>query len=250
MQPKPMEKETAQQLMGALFDTYDADKHQAVAEITNEKNDVDGYFLMTLRATNTLPDGRVVAIVNGTPSDENGNDMSAHPMGGQLNVYVLRRNGDGWTVLERHEGLGDLGSNGQIGDVNWLTLGPGKPGFAVSSGGVWQGYVIANAAIFELDHNVRDLGGFPQMSSNEGACMPGIEDCWTVEGALRFVDQPRPDGYRDILVDFEDKRFTVTENGKGDLVQHIKTTRRQTARYRFNGKQYALVSGVNPVPGI
>ena len=48
----------------------------------------------------------------------------------------------------------------------------------------------------------------------------------------------------------EGKHFRVTEDAKGNYVEHMTRTVHQTARHHFNGKTYVLVSGENPVPSI
>jgi hypothetical protein len=236
-------------LMRAIFgDDYHVEDGAAVAEI--EDGDNAGYWRMTLYATKQLRDGRTAVVVNGTPSDENGADNAAHASPGMLNVYTLRQTDGAWQVIERHQDVDTMGSSGNIGVIKWVTLAPGKTGIVVSSGGTWFGSTIAIAEIFDLDHGLRSLGGFAELSSNEGGCMPETKDCWGVEGTIGTVPASRAEDYRDIVVNFKGKHFRVTEDAKGDLVEHPTRTVRQTARYHFNGKEYVLVSGENPVPPI
>jgi hypothetical protein len=236
-------------LMQAIFgDDYHAQDGAAVAQIETGEN--EGYWRMTLYAAKRLPDGRTAVVVNGAPSDENGGDAAAHASPGMLNVYTLRQADGAWQVIERHREVSTMGSSGNIGMVKWIDLGAGKTGIVVSSGGTWFGSTIAIAEIFDLDHGMRSLGGFKELSSNAGGCMPETADCWDVDGKIGTVPAPGANEYRDIVVSFEGKHFRVTEDAKGDLVEHPTHTVRQTARYRFNGKEYVLVSGENPVPPI
>jgi len=177
-------------------------------------------------------------------------EFASHGTGGILNVYVLRRAGSVWTVAARHEGVDSLGSNGYLGSARWETLGPGKSGFLVSSGGIWQGYSVSGADVYELGTTVRHLGGFQEASDSAGACGPELEECWNVDGDIRFADEAQGSGYRDILVDFKGKHYTVSEGRDGKEVTHLKSTVRQTARYRFDGKAYVLHAGANPVPSV
>ncbi|SHN25306.1 hypothetical protein SAMN05192549_106198 [Duganella sacchari] len=236
-------------LMKAVFgDRYDAQKHQALAEI--EVDGAEATHLMTLNGSTDLADGRTVMVVNGAMSDDDGKDITAHVSSGVLNVYVLRREGSSWKVLERREGVDTLGSEGQIGAVKWVTLGAGKPGFIVSNGGIWQGYWIQHAAIYELSAGVRSLGSFEEGSGNEGACGPNTSECWDTQGSIRFAQEPQQSGYSDIVVDFKDKRYTVTEGKDGSFVEQVQSDTRSTARYHFDGKAYVLAAGTNPVQGI
>jgi hypothetical protein len=244
-----VDKTRAAELMRSIFgDTYRAADDVALAVIEDGAD--AGYWRMTLYAAKDLPDGRTAVVVNGAPSDENGADNAAHSSPGMLNVFTLRRQDGTWQVIERHQDVSTMGSNGNIGVVKWVVLGTGQLGIIVSSGGTWFGSTNANAEIFDLDHGIRSLGGFAELSSNAGGCVPETEDCWDVEGKISTVPVTRAGDYRDIVVDFAGKHFRVTENANGSYVEHLTRTVRQTARYRFNGKTYALVSGKNPVPEI
>lgn len=238
-------------LMTAIFaEAYDPAKNRAHAAIQN--NDHYGYALLTFVSAQALPGERIAVVVNGTPSDEEGNDLTSHAASGVLNLYVLRRNGGAWEVLERHEGQGELGSMGYIGDVKWAELGPGRPGFVVMSGGMWQGQSISHAEIHALDDGVRHLGGFPLQSSNGGACMPETGECWDVEGTIRVAKAAPAGRYPDLSVAYRDKRYTVSEPKKAgeDFIEHVTRDARTTVLYRFDGKAYAPVAGTNPVPSI
>jgi hypothetical protein len=244
-----IDKTRAAELMQAIFgDNYHAE--DGVALVVIEEGEDAGYWRMTLYAAKKLADGRTAVVVNGAPSDENGTDNAAHASPGMLNVYTLRRTNGTWQVIERHQDVSTMGSSGNIGVVKWIDLGAGKPGIVVSSGGTWFGSTIANAEVFDLDHGMRSVGGFAELSSNVGGCMPETKDCWDVEGKIGTVPAAHAEDYRDIVVDFAGKHFRVTENASGNHVEHLTRTVRQTARYRFNGKAYVLVSGENPVPEI
>lgn len=241
------------QVEGALMQAIYEEEYDAAtgAALTSILADGDyGDYLMKLVSANTLPDGRTVVIVNGAPSDEEGTDLSAHASGGMLNVYVASFQEGAWTVLERYENLDLTGSNGSIGSIKWVALAPGKQGFILSSGGVWQGSAMRLAAIYDLGEGVRYLGGFKEMSSNAGACTPDAPECWEVGSTMRFVAAAPASAYRDVLVEFTEKRYTVSEDAKGDVVEHPSAPVRHTMRYRFDGKQYVPASGVNPVPDI
>ena len=241
--PRPLDKKQGEAVMRTLFGAaYDAAQHSAQATITVDGAEHD--VVMSLVAAATLPDGRVGAVVNGMP------DGASQPDAGILNVYVLRHSGNAWTVAARHEGVDELGTNGQLGSARWVMLGAGKPGFIVSSGGLWQGYSISSADIYELGSQVRGMGGFQEGSSNSGACTPALDACWDVDGDIRVAAEAQPGGYHDLLVDFKGKRYTVSEGRDGKEVEHLKSTVRQTARYRFDGKSYVLKAGTNPVPAV
>jgi hypothetical protein len=247
--PAASEPKPDHALMLAIFgDDYDTAAGRALAIVESEGE--ENYFLMTLNGYTELADGRTVVAVNGHPSNEAGTDAAAHVSPGMLNLYFLRPVGMGWKVVERREHVASMGSWGEFGSVQWTEVGPGRPGFIVMSGWSGLGYSTEDFAIFELADGVRMLGGFPKGSNNGGACMPDTKDCWAVDSSIRFVDSPQGGAYRDMLVDFKGKHYTVTEDKRGNIVEHPKARVLQTARYRFDGKAYVLVSGANPVPDV
>jgi hypothetical protein len=239
----------AGQLMQAIFaDDYRTDDDTALVGI--DEGEDAGYWRMTLYAAKDLPDGRTIVVVNGAPSDENGVDNTVHLSPGMLSVYTLRRINGAWQPIERYLAVTTMGSNGNIGIVKWITLGAGRLGIVVSSGGTWFGRTFANAQIFDLDRGMRDIGGFAEFSSIAGACEPDMKDCWDISGKIRTMPGEGVDGYYDIVVAFEGKHFRVTEDAQENQVEHTTRIVRQSARYRFNGKEYLLAGGTNPVPSI
>jgi hypothetical protein len=249
VQPQPAAL-PSNELMQAIFgQSFNPAKGDGLAML--KVDGADDYYLMTLVSSHLLPDGRVAVVVNGSPSDEQRNDQSGHASTGILNVYFLKQSGAQWQVLERRESVESIGYSGLIGEVSWVMLAADKPGFTLSSGSSWQGYSLRGVSVFDLAGGIHRLGGFTEMSSSAGACMPEMEkDCWDVSSTYHFADGPQPAAYRDIVVDFTDKRFTVSEDDKGKFVEHPKSSTHKAARYHYNGKEYVLVFGENPVPEI
>lgn len=244
---------SADALLRAIFaDHYQPGAHAGVIHVDDDKLE-SPFYAVTIAAVTELPDGRTVVVANGSPSDETGESRVHHTSQGLLNVYVLRRDREGgrWQVLERHENVESLGSSALIGDVAWITLAPGRPGFVVASGGNWQGATLYGQAVYALDDGVRSLGVVGGHSDNVGACQPGMDDCWEVDGKLRVADtDTQPGPYRDILADFSGRHYTLTEGADGNNVEQVKTQVHQSARYHFDGKSYVRVEGEEPLPSI
>ena len=247
--PQPLDDKPADGIMRALFgDRYDAAARSARATVKVDNDDVN--VAMTFISAARLPDGRVAALVNGAAADANGKENATHAESGILNVYLLRPDGAGWQVVERHENVDALGSEGHMGDARWVALGPGKPGFIMSSGGIWQGYSISFADVYELGTGIRHLGSFKEAGSNDGACGPDTGECWDVKSRLRVVPDAGHDGYRDIVANFSGKRYSITTIKDDDVATHQLAPIRQSVRYRFDGKQYVPMSDTNPVPDV
>lgn len=189
-----------------------------------------------------LPDGRTALIVNSAHAEP------SEATYGTLGVYMLKRNSTDWEVVERHENLAEMGSNGQVGTVKWVMLAPGRPGFMVSTGEIRHGNWQNRAVFFDLTSGVRLLGGFREAGGND--CTPTNGQCWEVESTIRFVDSEDKVAYRDIVVDFTDKSYTVVETVDGSLLKRIESNVAKRARYHYDGKEYVMKSGRNPVPSI
>lgn len=248
------QKALVDELMQAVFgDRYQAERGNAVIEMDDgEGKGNTKLYAVTAVAVTRLDDGRTVLVANASDSNEAGEDLSAHATSGVLNVYLLTRGSGGpWQVLERHERVDELGSHGSIGSVAWAMVGPGRPGFVVSSGGTWQGDTILGGSVYDLADGVRSLGGYSEHSDNSGTCMPETKDCWDVDGAARFVAREggQPGPYWDIVVDYTGKHYTISETADDKETEHLKSTIKQAARYRFDGKVYKIVAGSDPVQG-
>jgi hypothetical protein len=211
------------------------------------------YHLMMLASTKTFADGRLVAVVSGARCGADGDPESEHGAS-TVNVYTLRQQDGTWQVVERHEQVADTGTFGDGGDVKWVALGPGKEGFVVSSQ-YWDidmNAIHGDADVFELAGGVRHLGGIPQMQDVARGCAPEHGVCTDAQGLLHVADEPVDGPYRDLVLDFTGRRYTVTTNGDEegpDKVEHLQAQLRESARYRFNGEGFVLVSGSTPLPG-
>ncbi|MCE3264606.1 MAG: hypothetical protein K0R43_3685 [Pseudoduganella sp.] len=207
-------------------------------------------FRVTPISMQEFADGTLALVSNSEPHDENDGGFSSHGQPGLVSVFVFSKDGPRRKLLRRLENIGTSGSHGQIGDVKWLSLAEGKPGFAVVGGGTWQGYTIQNLALYDLaDPSMQDLaGGISLYSGNDGACSEETEECWEVEGTWRFEKQAGQ-GFDDLILDFSGYRELRPE-GAPATAARVRKEAKGMARYRFNGKAYTLVEGENIVPGV
>jgi hypothetical protein len=233
-----------EQLMRAIFGKrYLPASRVGIIHVDDVRRESE-FYAAEIRDVTKLPDGRTIVIANGTPSDETGKPFTAHSSKGLLNVYVLRRDPGHWRVLARYENVDALGSSGSFGGVGWIELAPGRPGFTVKDGGTWQGNSQWVESLYALEDSVRSLGAVGGHSDYQGACEPTTGDCWEIDGELRMADvDAYPGPYRDILVDFSGKHYTLTEGVDGKDVEHLKSNVHESARYHFDGKAYVLVAG-------
>jgi hypothetical protein len=215
-----------------------------------EKRDELGLYRLEPVAMRELPDGRVVVVANAQMVDANGEAMVAHVTTGLLNVYILRKEAGQWKVEARHENVASLGSSATFDEVEWVTLGEGKPGFIVHHGGIWQGYSISLIAVFDLaDGKLHDLAHDMSLSSeNEGACGPETAHCWSVEGKWQF-EKREGAAYDDLVL-----RFTGYDEERPETAPDSEERKRKEvkgmARYKFDGGRYVLIEGENIVPGV
>ena len=110
--------------------------------------------------------------------------------------------------------------------------------------------IHGDADVFELAGGVRHLGGIPRMQDVARGCAPEHGVCTDAHGLLHVADEPVEGPYRDLVLDFTGRRYTVTANGDEeghDKVEHLQAQLRESARYRFTGEGFVLVSGSTPL---
>lgn len=210
--------------------------------LVNEKS---SYRIMPLTMRELGPD-RVALVANANAA----NDVSpSHGQPGLLNVYLLRKQGGKWTEERRFENVAEMGSWGNLGSVDWVELGAGRPGFVVLSGGTWQGTTITNMALFDLaDPRLRDLAtkiGLVE-SDNEGDCDERRHYCWNVEGKWRF-ERHAQQAYDDLVFEFGGFEEARPEDS-AETVQRQRSPVGGSARYAFQGGEYVLAGGKHAVP--
>lgn len=254
MEAKPaVDPKTARmmELLRAVYGDKAAHENYLDVELPDEekRNEMGTYRLEPV-AMHELPDGRVAVVANAQMVDTNGDAMTYHVTSGLLNAYILRKDAGKWKVESRHENVASLGSSGSFGDVEWVMLGEGKPGFIVQHGGVWQGYSINLISVFDLtDGTLHDLAGGVSLSSeNEGACGEETSHCWSVEGKWKF-EKREGTPYDDLVL-----RFTGYDEERAEGAPETGPRKRKDvagmARYKFDGGRYVLIEGENIVPGV
>lgn len=252
-------KDPYAELMRAVFgDGYRAAQGNALAELPDE-TEPDAVFaaVQTGAASRQLPSGDTVLAVAGERADGDGEAMSSHASSGNLSLYLLRRQGGNWQVLRRHENIAQLGSFGQIGKLDWVTLADGKVLLSAEHGGTWQGYTISTLSLFDpAADKVDDLaGGIPIYSTSGGGCGPTTDHCWEITAKWQFEPATPPGGYGDLVLAFSGDDATAKKAAPKpqDEMEEIERDHHEvsgTARYRFENGRYRLHQGQNLVPGV
>lgn len=240
------------ELLRAVYGTQGAgDTYMEVDMPDPEQRSVKARHYLTPVAMHELPDGRVALVANAEVMDDNGQVMSGQPTPGLMSAYVLRKVDGKWLVEAKHENVAGLGSNGRFHDVEWVSLGEGRPGFIVRHGGSWQGFSMRMLSVFDLaDTSMRDLtgDGVSLYSDNEGACLDEHEHCWSVQGKWQF-EKREGASYDDLVL-----RFTGRDEKRAEGAPESAARKRKDvagmARYQFDGKRYVLIEGENIVPEV
>ncbi|MEN9867167.1 MAG: hypothetical protein RL748_2757 [Pseudomonadota bacterium] len=245
-----IDKPLQAQLMALIFGTkYRSASGDALATLPdiNERQKMEEYVL-TPESWHALPDGGIAMVANAQLPSADG---PSHGQPGLLNVYLLRKNGEQWQVQKRFENLAELGSNGVFGEVEWLNLAPGKPGFLVHHGWTGQGQTISGFSVFALGQDqVQALTpqGINDHTDNDGDCLEDTDQCWNLDGKWR-LDQARNNApYQDIIIDYQGEQSTRAAPGSGNSAASTSVARNTVkvsghARYGFDGKQYRLIEG-------
>lgn len=244
-------------LMQAVYgDSYRTATGDALAALPNpDDRTAPMNFVVSPVAHSVLPSGDTVLVANAEFAAEDGTAQSSHANGGLLNVYLMRQEGGQWKVLKRHESVATLGSHGNLGTVQWVTLAEDKPGLAVLNGGTWQGYTVENLALFDLTaDSMKELTvqHIPIHSDSDGGCDPeGDAQCWSVTGKWRFEPARAAADYDDIVIDFSGQTSKGDPAGEGKPAgARVQNKVSGTARYAYDGKTYKLVEGANLVPEV
>ena len=211
-------------------------------------------FVVSPVANMVLKSGETVLVANAEMADDKGEASSGHPSPGLLNVFVLRQADGKWTVLKRHENVDTLGSDGHFGDVSWPVVGPARQGMAVMSGSSGGGSSSQSISLYDITGgDLRPLT--PSMitvsGGNEGDCDKELSgNCASVTGKWSFAEPKAAGDYSDLMIAFtgEESKQPGDDERKPTGPRVVTKKINSTARYAFDGKQYQLVDGTNPVP--
>jgi hypothetical protein len=175
------------------------------------KNKKRSYAVIPVAAT-VLESGDTVLIANGARAYKDGTAHTTDRSKGHLNIYFLRKENEKWKVLRRHENIAELGSYGEIGEVVWTTLAPGKPGLGVISEWTAHGYSSKTLSLYDLSSNdIHNLapGGADTIEihyDNSGNCEHGTDKCWGITGELRFSPSQNNAIYDDLVIEFSGEK--------------------------------------------
>ncbi|NHZ33118.1 hypothetical protein [Massilia rubra] len=262
--PAPLAPMTPQEhergvLMQAIFgEYYRPATRDALVGMPLRRNNVDtsGRFFIDAVSHSLLANGDTVLVANGVEMGKGGVRLDGVASPGFLNVFILRQEDGKWSVLKRHENIAKLGSFGSFGEVQWVTLGAGKPGMAVLTDGAWDGYFMHWLALFDpADEVMHKLGGMRVASGGQDDCAhEPVHPCWIVRGKWRFAPPTRQAAYDDLVFEFSGMHVRQRKPRNPALRKGVPdpiiTPLKASARYAFDGKRYQLVEGKNPVPGL
>jgi hypothetical protein len=242
-QPDVVEDELMKAVFGERFDM----KRRVAVSTLRDAAQSERYAINAV-SHHALPSGDILLVANADQADEAGEALGTHAASGLLNLYVLRRENGAWRVTKRHEAIDELGSFGNIGTAQWVRLGKGKTGLAMLHGGTWQGATMTLLSLYDVSEgDVRALTREPiNIHSDSGECN-GKQECWDITGNWKFVAGGADGSLDDLLIEFSGQRQTIAP---GEEQKSKTDTVRGMARYRFDGAQYTLVEGRNPVPAL
>lgn len=233
------------ELMHAIYGT--AVNAPVIVELPDYDNRSEkGSYRLTPLGMHEIGPGRVAMVASANFADD---ENPSHGQPGLLNAYVLQQQGGQWKVERRFENVAQMGTWGNLGNVAWVELGAGRPGFAIEWGGTWQGTTVAYLALFDLaDPKLRDLASKARLvsSDNEGDCDERRHRCWNVEGKWRF-ERKAQQAYDDLVFDFSGYTESRPEDSD-ETVARSRTAVSNSAHYAFRGGEYVLTSGEHSAP--
>ena len=87
----------------------------------------------------TQAEDKVVLIVAGTPSDDQGVPQAGHASTAALGAYWFEKRGERWFKVAEQPGFAEEGFFGDPGELRQVDLGGGKIALAIENGSCWQG---------------------------------------------------------------------------------------------------------------
>lgn len=228
-----------------------------------------------------LAEDRIVLLVAGMPSTDQGLDQAGHASPANLGAYWFRREAGGWRLTASQPSFAWTGFFGDPGKLHELKLSSRRQGVAVSNGSCWQGQCGEWLSVFEIgDGRVTPLLGgqdAPQIVSDVSgateACSallvagPGSHrvvaeqysdsyGCFTVKG--EWSVRPGDDAPGELEIRFSGHQAAAAQvpaetsapapQGDGAMRDVSVSTVSETVIYRFRNGRYELASGRNPAP--
>lgn len=216
-----------------------------------------------------LGNGKAALVISQIPADSPEPGMRDMALQATISAYLLDKVDGKWKVSRRHESITEMGSNGFAGELTWLMLGAGKPGFAIVDASGNRGQSVKSLALFDLTaKDMRTLAGKPILvhSDNDGDCEGERPHCWNISGEWRLV-QKTGQAFADLEIAFsgvDEQRSKEATDKAGALWEQPGAEpsyedylaalgpREQrkvssTARYSLSEKGIHLVSGENLV---
>ena len=241
-------------LMAAVFGLkYVAGKREIVATMSDPDNQGEtGEYLVRPGGSTILKNGVTVFVTSGQAMDDDGEPESSFGTGGLMSVFFLRQQDGKWVILQRLENIVALGSNGQLGSIEWPMLGKDKQGMAIASSFMTQGIMLESLSLFEVGENkVRKVSGdgIRTEASNDGDCVKELSmECFDTVGKWRMVPPKVAGDYDDFLLEVKGTISSAPGDYKETATGPRVTEKISgTARYAFDGKQYKIVEGENLV---
>jgi hypothetical protein len=244
-------------LMRAVFGSrYRPEQGNALAPLPDPW--VDGMqtpLLLTGIASTRLPSGVTVLAVAGEDVDNNGDPDSSLGQPAYLSLYLLREEGGQWRVLRRHENVAKLGSEGHVGKVSWVALGPGRPGLAIESRVANRGQANDQLSLFDpAAEKVVLADGILIHSDNDDDCGDYRPKCWNNTAKWQLDSASGATPYHDLVLTIESKlrnakpgAIEAAEQAGNDEIARDEWTGQSTARYVFADGQYRLREGRNEI---
>jgi hypothetical protein len=215
-----------------------------------------------------LENGKAALVIGEIPPDSPEPGMRDMAQQATISAYLLDKIDGKWTVTRRHESIADMGSNGFAGELTWVTLGPGKPGFAIVDQSGNRGQSVKSLALFDLTaKDMRTLASKTILvhSDSEGDCDDERPHCWDISGEWQLVQKPGQT-FADLEITFtgvDEKRPQEAQNKADEMAKNAavepsyeeyvaalgprdKRQIKSTARYSLDEKGIRLAAGENP----
>ncbi|MEN3113141.1 hypothetical protein ACFONG_15405 [Uliginosibacterium paludis] len=247
-----------------------------------EEQDAAPWVKVTPALRIPLAEDRIVLLVAGRPSTDEGVDQAGHASPANLGAYWFRREAGGWRLAASQASFVWTGFFGEPGELHPVKLSSRRQGVAVSNGSCWQGQCGEWLSVFEIGDGrvtpllggqdapqiVSDVSGATEACSALLAAGPGSHrveadaysdayGCFTVKG--EWLVRPGDDAPGELEIRFSGHQASAASQapaetsapapqGDGAMRDVSVSPVSETVVYRFRNGRYELASGRNPAP--
>lgn len=207
-------------------------------------NWLDGRALAQPLGVLQLDAQHAILITQSAQADEHWQAQDCHACTALLSAFWFELRNGRWQHRLSQHAISETGNMGNAGELQFVTLGPQRPGFVISGGGTWQGYTLGWLELFAIApdgiHQLTPDSGIRTYSDNMGNCTDAKQaGCYSVSASWKLLPRQPQGDFFDLQLQFSGSETDTDGNTRAV---------NQRAVYRLQRGEFRLWSGSNPAP--